>query len=86
MSCGGSEAPLVPSLTALEGPQDEPGGQYAVVQAAWSGRRAPSTVAVGDEFLREPREWLLDACGHVPNRLVSLMWERSVQGVSPDSA
>jgi hypothetical protein len=86
MSCGGNEAPLVPSLTALEGPQDEPGGQYAVVASGLEWPPGTSTVAVGVEFLREPREWLLDACGHVPNSLVSLIWERSVQGVSPDTA
>jgi hypothetical protein len=44
---------LVTSSTALEGPQDEPGGrvvQDVVQDSALQGdRRAPSTVAVGNE-------------------------------------
>jgi hypothetical protein len=46
------QGPLVTRLTALDGPQDEPGGHRAgfAVQAPWSGRRAPSTVAAGDEL------------------------------------
>jgi hypothetical protein len=40
-------------------PLDESGGHCAVVQVVWSGRRAPSTLAPGDEHpmsCHEPRE------------------------------
>ena len=35
---------------------DEPGGHYAVVQAIWSGRRVPSTVARGEKAPMNPQE------------------------------
>jgi len=49
---------LVTRLTALDGLQDEPGGHRAgfAVQAPWSGRRASSTVATGDEVPMNPHE------------------------------
>jgi hypothetical protein len=42
------------ACNALDGPQDEPGGQSAGLGFARGDRRAPSTVAVGDERPMNP--------------------------------
>jgi hypothetical protein len=47
---------LVTSSTALEGPQDEPGGRSAGLGIAQGDRRAPSMVAAGDEPPMNSRE------------------------------
>jgi hypothetical protein len=47
---------LVTSLTALDSPQDEPGGRSAGLGFAQGDRRAPSTLAAGDESPMNSRE------------------------------
>jgi hypothetical protein len=49
-------AQLVTRLTALDGLQDEPGGYSAGLGFAHGDRRAPSTVATGDEPPMNPHE------------------------------
>jgi hypothetical protein len=44
------ECPLATRLTALDGPQDEPGGRRLQDSALQGDRRAPATVAAGDEL------------------------------------
>jgi hypothetical protein len=50
------EYSLVTCLTALNGRQDEPGGHSAGLGFAQGDRRAPSTVAVGDEPPMNPHK------------------------------
>src|SRR5215203_6666019 len=64
------------------------GGSYTDFSALVLAGRAPSK-----QFCTRPvhpspgpRGWLLRAFGPAPNGLVSPVWERAVQGASPDIA
>jgi hypothetical protein len=58
--------------TAVGGPQDEPGGRRTEValQRDWNDRRAPSTLAAGDEPLMNSRERRVQRAFQGPDRLV----------------
>jgi hypothetical protein len=69
----------------LEARHDEPDGHYAsfVVQAIWSGRRAPSTLAAGDESPMNSRERRVQRAFQEPGRpglLSALPHERTGAG------